>query len=124
MKIRTIEIPIYFGDLVLIKTNDFQEVNKVYGTEASNDYEAFTFQNEPKGKFYAVFNPDKIDFSVVAHECVHLKNYIFMSHGVQLDLENDETEAYFLEWIFKQIEDFLKYKPKVNVLDIFKKESE
>ena len=40
---------------------------------------------------------------IVAHEAKHLVNYIFKDRFVELDLENDEPEAYLLGFIVDKI---------------------
>jgi hypothetical protein len=38
----------------------------------------------------------------LAHEAVHLKNKIFLMAGVDLDLKNDEAEAYYVSFIVRK----------------------
>lgn len=42
--------------------------------------------------------PQNISF--LTHECVHAANYVFMTRGLKLDLENDEAHAYLIQYIF------------------------
>jgi hypothetical protein len=37
----------------------------------------------------------------IVHECVHAKNYVFEHHGVRPDVDNDEHEAYYVDYLFK-----------------------
>lgn len=48
--------------------------------------------------------------STIVHECVHIVNFIFGVHGVELDENNDEHQAYYMTWIFEQCEKFMKTK--------------
>jgi hypothetical protein len=52
----------------------------------------------------------EIDLTKIAHEIVHLKNYIYQDIGIESDRFNDEPEAYLTGWLFKQIEIFLTNK--------------
>lgn len=52
---------------------------------------------------HAVFQKDNITPHLIAHEVVHLVNAIFSFKGIKLDTENDESQAYLTEFIFKEI---------------------
>lgn len=41
------------------------------------------------------------DIPLMSHEIVHLKNYIFKHVGVEIDYNNDEAEAYYVQGLFK-----------------------
>ena len=107
MKTKTIEIPIYFGEITIIKTDSFKEVNEKYNTEAGDDiYEAVVFELQDRDHHVVVIK--KPDWSVIAHEVVHLVNAIFLKCGIELDRINDEPQAYLTGWIINEIELFLK----------------
>lgn len=62
---------------------------------------------------------DKVTAAQAAHECIHAKNYVFKYHGVKLDLENDEPEAYYIHYLMNKVNDVvceynLKIKTKKN----------
>jgi hypothetical protein len=63
-------------------------------------------KNESKFKHYVV-SFESNNNSLIAHEIVHLVNYIFLDTGVKLDLINDEAQAYLTGWLFEEIENFL-----------------
>ncbi len=44
--------------------------------------------------------------NTIAHECVHVKNYIYGSVGVKTDPDNDEAEAYFFGYLFSAVYEF------------------
>jgi len=46
--------------------------------------------------------------STLAHESLHITNQIFDFHGVKIDTKNDEHQAYFLTWVFEEVEKVLK----------------
>lgn len=95
----------------MIQTNKFQEVNSKYNISFSKKdnklYDAVVFQD--KSNYIVVFH-NKFNYSVVAHEVVHLVNLIFKDHNIELDLDNDEPQAYLTGYIFKQCEKFLNKK--------------
>jgi hypothetical protein len=37
----------------------------------------------------------------IVHESVHAKNYVFAFHGIKPDQDNDEHEAYYVDYLFK-----------------------
>ena len=57
-----------------------------------------------KGKAYMVINNDgNCKLSQVVHECVHIKNFMFECLGINLDINNDELEAYTVQYLYEQI---------------------
>ena len=107
MKSKTIKIPIYFGLLTIIQVDDFDQVNSIYNTKIDDSlYDAVVF--EPLNKDEYVIAIKKVEWSIIAHEVVHVVNAIFLKCGIKLDRHNDEPQAYLTGWIFKEIENFLK----------------
>ena len=116
MKKKTIKIPIYFGDFIIIlDPDDWKNVNEIYQHRlgwtrpADKSDEAFVFEDNHNGysKYIVCFKRHSKN-SVIAHECVHLVNKLFKDRGQQLDIENDEAQAYMTGWFFEQIENFFK----------------
>jgi hypothetical protein len=55
----------------------------------------------------------------IAHEADHLCNQLFKSIGATVDVNNDESHAYLLGWIVKQItKSYLKFKAQEDVKKI------
>ena len=50
--------------------------------------------------------PNQITPGVIAHESTHVKNIIFKDIGQFPDLDNDEAEAYLMEWIVETVTNF------------------
>lgn len=115
MRKKIIKVPIYFGDLVMLQTNKFEKVNKSYNSNFTKDdnkiYDAVVFKDSKKhiNQYVVVFRKNP-DYTVIAHETVHLVNAIFKDHGIELDLDNDEPQAYLTGWIFNKIDKFLNKK--------------
>ena len=116
LKQKTINIPIYECDLTIIFTKDLSEVAKKYKLEGNwGQFGALTFEDKSKHRHYVVVFTDRNHLSNIAHEIVHIKNYIFLGIGAKIDLHNDEPEAYLTGWLFDQINNFLKtIKDKKN----------
>lgn len=112
MRKHKIKIPIYFGELILVQDKNFTKISKKLNiSENLNNYESFVTTRETnKGQiqYYAVFRKGKIENSIIVHECVHLTNQIFNYTCTQLDINNDEPQAYLTGWLFSQCENFLK----------------
>jgi hypothetical protein len=109
MKSKTIDIPIYNCDLTIIFTKDLNTVVKKYKLEGNwGEFGALTFEDKSKFRSYVVAFTDANHLSNIAHEIVHIKNYIFLGINAKVDLHNDEPEAYLTGWLFDQINNFLK----------------
>jgi hypothetical protein len=105
---KEVSIPIYFGTLVMIFTNELEKLNPVYKTNIKeDDYDAVVFLDKPESDKVIVAIKRK-NWSVIAHETVHVVNAIFLSCNIQLDRNNDEPQAYLTGWVIQQIDDFLK----------------
>lgn len=52
---------------------------------------------------------DKPDISTVAHEFIHVCNFIFKSRGLKLDVDNDEAFAYLHTYL---MDEYIKYAKK------------
>jgi len=106
MKVKEVPIPIYFGKLIIILTDDFKKVNKVYRTKIKDKlYDAVVFRTTKEGSHIVAMKV--VNWPIIAHETVHLVNDIFIKCGVQLDKINDEPQAYLTGWIVGEIEKFL-----------------
>ena len=109
MKVKKIEVPIYNCDLTIILTKDLNEVVKKYKLPGNwGEFGALTFEDKSKYRDYVVAFTDANHLSNIAHEIVHIKNYIFLGINAKVDLRNDEPEAYLIGWLFDQINNFLK----------------
>ena len=54
------------------------------------------------------FHFDQYCASHLVHECVHATNFIFDTTGMQLDVHNDEAQAYLAGWFGEQVDDFYR----------------
>ena len=100
---KTINIPIYQCKLTIILDKDLSYVTKTYNTIDLSNYGAVTMRVPDKHSEYIVafeYN----EGSIIAHEIIHLVNYIFEDKHIKLDLKNDEPQAYLTGWLFKKIQ--------------------
>lgn len=106
MKEKEIEICPYNVKLTMIKVDDLTEINHRYNQKIKADqYDAVVFV--VKGDIIAAFEEKYITNRVIVHEAVHIVNQVFKQCYVDLDLKNDETQAYLTDWIFNELETFL-----------------
>lgn len=60
---------------------------------------------------FVVFNSkgvEKIGVGVLAHEARHISNFIYQAVGVEPDIHNDESDAYFLGYVAETLATFLR----------------
>lgn len=106
MRKKTINIPIYQCKLTMILDKDLSYIEKKYGTASLSDYGAVTMRVPNEfSKYIMAF--EYSEGTIIAHEIVHLKNYIYQDKGIELDRYNDEPEAYLIGWLYKQVDKFL-----------------
>lgn len=90
----------------MIYDKDLSYVEKKYKTIPLHNFGAIAMRKEFDFKHYIVAFESKNN-SLIAHEVVHLVNYIFLDIGIELDRINDENQAYLTGWLFETIEKFL-----------------
>lgn len=67
---------------------------------------AVTFTKEHKSgqiEYYIAFAQNELSVGLIAHESVHLVSMIFKNIGVLLSYENDEPQAYLVQFICEKI---------------------
>lgn len=105
----TFKIPIYQATVTIILDKDLSYVEKKYKTASLSNYGAVTMRDDNHFKKY-VLAFEYSDGSIIAHEIVHLINYLYLDCGIELDRVNDEHTAYLTGWLFKKIDKILNGK--------------
>lgn len=106
MKKKT-KIPIYYGSLTIYFCQEdsmLKDIEKEHDLDDTSGMDAFFFCKKTPDKYseyFMVFTKHTTPW-VIAHECVHFTNQLFMDTGIQLDPQNDEPYAYLLGWAVKQ----------------------
>lgn len=60
--------------------------------------------------FVIIIFPVNTEINVMAHEAVHAANHAFSNAGAKLDVDNDEPQAYLVDFVVRQIlKTFKKY---------------
>jgi len=109
MKKKTIKIPIYCGKLTIVIDKDLSWVENRFKTPSLKNYGAVTLKDESKYRHYVVAFEYSTG-SIIAHEIVHIINYIYLDCGIHLDRDNDEHQAYLTGWLFDEIDKFINNK--------------
>lgn len=103
---KKIKVPLYFQNLTIIQTDDFESIEKQYNLKGNYpEYDAITFNTSDS--IVVVFN-SKVTPSIIAHEFVHVCSYVFTGICAKIDLDNDECLAYLLGWVVEQIHKNIK----------------
>ncbi|WP_139420952.1 hypothetical protein [Chryseobacterium mulctrae] len=117
MKLRseTTKIPLYGGLLTIVKCENWEHLKEVYkealrkySTQPNEKHDGYAFEaiTENGTDQYIVAFKGTPKGSVIAHECVHLVNNLYANRAIELNLYDDEHQAYLLEWFFDQIDNF------------------
>ncbi|MCP9290007.1 hypothetical protein [Gracilimonas sediminicola] len=112
---RSYKIPLYSGRLYVVLCESLKEAQSELGLEFEaygplEDYDGGCFQRGNKYYIMLEHNPEP---GVIAHECKHFVNHVFVTCGVELDRFNDEAECYLLGWAVEKSH---------NTIDKFKDE--
>ena len=107
MKTKKIKIPIYGDKWIIIVCNDLNKVLKKYNIEGDITHvDGFCYSKD--GTHITAFLKKHLTHDNIAHECVHLLNDIYSFNEVKLDINNDESQAYLMGWLVKQLYKFIK----------------
>lgn len=109
MKILVKKIPIYTRRLIFILTKDFEKTGKDLNITFDNEVktcQGLAFEADYKGQgAYYIFVKEKsyFDWSVIAHEALHVTNMIMKRACIPANNDNDEAHCYLLGWIVDEI---------------------
>ena len=121
MKHKKFIVPIYGTVVTLYRTEKKEtfealkkKLSEKYYLSTSETAGGFCFSKVIKGYHHVViavdtgFHKKTALLGVILHEIIHAVNFIFVQKGVVLDRYNDETQAYFTEWMFMKVYKFFK----------------
>lgn len=107
------EIPLYRGVLVIIISNDHESIRASVKSFKSTEPYAHTHLDNwgDKQGFITIFNFNnpyrKITHGVIAHEALHVSNFLASERGIKASNNNDEPMAYLTEWVVDRIYEFI-----------------
>jgi hypothetical protein len=102
-------IPIFYVNIKVVVGDTMQDIlqNKIFTKEDKDLYNkdtaalAFT----QKDTIYIAVPAGKDDVQYLVHEIVHAKNFLYKMRGMSIDVNNDENEAYIVQYIYNKCED-------------------
>lgn len=114
IKIKKLPATIYPVGIWVTIADDWEEVNKKFGTsKKKDDKTCATVLEFDDNRFVIVFIRDRFKLQYITHEVVHVVSVTFKYAGVKPDVDNDETQAYFTSELFRMCYEFLtKYLSK------------
>ena len=105
---RSYKIPIYSGRLYIILCDSIKEAEDKEGLHFErgdlDQFDGCCFQTG--NNHYVIFKHNPTP-GIVAHECKHFINHVFIDNGVELDRYNDEHECYFLGWAVNRVQEVI-----------------
>lgn len=107
--IRTIEVPIYELDVIVVVTNHMSHVIDRFNLNVDKDgldiVKAFTVdvENPLKLEIYMIFHKDHANINTVLHELTHLTSFLCKHRDIRHDVDNDESLAYFNGWVGSEV---------------------
>lgn len=112
MKVLNKEIPIFGGRLRVIICDNIEEIEERYNLGDTSDCDAISFKTKDKNgcnRIYCMaFNKEYFVEHIIAHESLHIANFILRDIHHISTYENDEVQAYLLTWIVKETVKFTK----------------
>lgn len=97
-KEKQICVPIYSVKVKFAWTNNMVKYCKRYDITGVEKYDGLVTSIDNDDVVLMVLNV-KADLSVLFHEIIHVKNDVFKIVGIELDLDNDEAEAYLVSFL-------------------------
>jgi hypothetical protein len=112
MKSKTFKLPIFYGKVTIIKCDSWKEIYEYYDLDISESIEAFCYK-KTEHDYYICLKTNNL--SQIAHEIVHLVNFIYIDSNIRKSRTNDEAEAYLFAYLFKKVVKFLKDEKKDKI---------
>lgn len=109
-KTAKLNIPLYGGQLHITFADSASFIEKKFTPKWSlpDGGAAYAFEDPDENVFHIAFLHPHITPGVIAHECLHISNFILRSRGHKLCRKNDEAQAYLVGWLVNQTFNELK----------------
>ena len=117
---KVLNIPLYKGKFIIILSNDAKLVKTVIKNFDHDDVYGHAHIDEYNGwsGYFVVLNFHYdfkgITHGVIAHEAIHVANFILDDRDVVADWSNVEPQTYLAQWITDEIYKFIKSKKLLN----------
>ena len=96
---KNINIPIFRLKLKIVVVDDIEEA---LGIEPNIDTEADSCVIDNNNGTATIIIASN-DISIIAHECLHIKNIVWNRIGYSPQALNDEVDAYLLDYIITEV---------------------
>lgn len=113
-KTYTYKIPTFYVNIKIMVAKDMSDMlsDKIFELDDNKDSYAKTAGGlclTYKDDIYICLPTDgKFATEFMFHEIIHAKNFVYSKRGVKLDVDNDENEAYLVQYIYSKCEDAKK----------------
>lgn len=101
---KNIIVPIYRYALKIVIFDDFKEVKEAIPDIDSNDSKGLLLDYGDR----SIICVPPHDTLTIVHECEHAKNAIWRRIGFIPTPENDEPDAYLIEYLYKEVMKIVK----------------
>lgn len=101
---KVITVPIYRYTLRIVVFDSFKEVVKAFPEVRDNDSKGAVLDYGDKSMICVPHD----DIPTIVHECEHVKNSIWKRIGFIPTYENDEPDAYLIEYLYKEVMKIVK----------------
>lgn len=99
----TIQCPIFKQPIHVVFKDDISDLIKKHDLINTETTTAFVYRSPVEDSLYLVLKPSRFSMGILVHEVVHLVNMMFDYVNQDLDLKNDEFQAYYTQYLFEQI---------------------
>ena len=96
---KNINIPIFRLKLKIVVVDDIEEALKINPNIDTEADSLVIYNNNGTATIIIASN----DMSVIAHECLHVKNAVWNRIGYSPNPVNDEVDAYLLDYIMTEV---------------------
>ena len=96
---KTINIPIFRLKLKIVVVDDIEEALEI-DTNINTEADSLVIDHN-NGTATVVIASN--DMSIIAHECLHIKNIVWNRIGYSPQALNDEVDAYLLDYIMAEV---------------------
>ena len=96
---KTINIPIFRLKLKIVVVDDIEEALEI-DTNINTEADSLVIDHN-NGTATVVIASN--DMSIIAHECLHVKNAVWNRIGYSPNPLNDEVDAYLLDYIMAEV---------------------
>ena len=96
---KTINIPIFRLKLKIVVVDDIEEALEI-DTNINTEADSLVIDHN-NGTATVIIASN--DMSIIAHECLHVKNAVWNRIGYSPNPVNDEVDAYLLDYIMAEV---------------------